>query len=138
MSARLMICPDCGWKVSKIAPACQECGRPFFRDDYDKEGSPGRRSPEMAAPTSFLDPVPLHCGRRFPDRGRRGFVGLRARYHWNRRFPCPCGFGIGVNRLRRWAILGDDREGDKGGVGGKVIFLKIGKSKLDGVSEQWR
>ena len=36
MSARLINCPDCGRKVSKMPPACTICGRPFSGDDYDE------------------------------------------------------------------------------------------------------
>ncbi len=41
MSARLVNCPDCGRKVSKMALACPACGRPLSGDDYDECGPPG-------------------------------------------------------------------------------------------------
>ena len=37
MAAGLMNCPDCGRKVSKMAPACPQCGRPFVHDGCDEE-----------------------------------------------------------------------------------------------------
>ncbi len=41
MTERLVNCPDCGRKVSKMALACPACGRPLSGDDYDECGPPG-------------------------------------------------------------------------------------------------
>jgi len=33
----LIICPDCGRRVSSEAPACPDCGRPIKREEKEED-----------------------------------------------------------------------------------------------------
>ncbi len=63
-TAGLMDCPDCGRKVSKMAPACPECGRPFFDDceDYFEPPWPMRLLYFIVAPFMTVGALLLMVG----------------------------------------------------------------------------